>query len=301
MESRDHATCLPLAGRPGLARGLRRPGRLLACGLSLALLGLLASPAAAITENRKKAEALFLEGAKAYRAGDLKTAAAKLEEAEALDTSPMLLFNLGMIYDKQQDVPNAVRCYKAYLMSEPPDANFVRLRLGQLDAKAIAALDQELAAAKAAGIKPGSKLRGAKDPVAPVVPVATPTSPKATGGGGKIRLLTWALLGTGVAALGAGSAFGVLANGAVDDFDAATVRAKAQEAKDSAESHALIANVGFGVGGAALAAGAVLLVLDLTSGGGEPAPGSGGDCLARWSLQPALGPGEAGFLFSRSF
>jgi tetratricopeptide (TPR) repeat protein len=283
----------------------------LVMALVVGLLAGLATPAGAVTENRKKAEALFVQAVTAYKANDLKTAASTLEEAVKLEQHPTLLYNLAMIYDKLGDKENAVRVYKEYLKTIPPDDLLGRVRLKQLDPKAIDALDGEIAEAKAAaaaGIKPVIKPKAggeSTEPVAaPEVPsVKEPITPSTGGGGGlsKVRVLTWGLLGLGVVGLGVGGAFGVMANGSVDDFNSAKLRSEAEDAKDKAESQAMLSNIGFAVGGAAVVAGAVLLVLNLTSEdkAAPAASGSGGDLS--WSVAPLLGPEGGGLSLGVSF
>lgn len=253
-------------------------------------------PAAAITETRRRGEAAFLEGVKAFKAGDLAAAAGHFEAAAAVDAHPVLFFNLAVVYDRLGDKPKAIRYYKDYLRSEPNDAPLGRFRLKQLDPKALEALDKEIEQARLLAAAGGKASRPGGDPGAPEVPEVG-----GGGGGGRIGALTWGVLGVGVAALGAGTVFGVMTQGAVDDFNSATLRSDAEDAQDRAESNALFANVGLGVGAAAVAAGAVLLVLDLTAdppASEDPAAaGSGGG----WTLTPVLSPGAQGLVVGTRF
>lgn len=269
---------------------------LVLCGLLLA-----SSPARALTENRKKGEEAFLEGVKAFKAEKFEEAARQFEVALEADRHPVLLYNLAVAYDRLGDVPKAVKYYKAYLKTSPPDEEFLRLRLGQIDAAALAGLDAEIEAERAAAAAGASGAEPGED--APEVPEV-----QESGGGGLARVsgLTWAVLGLGVVGLGAGGVFGAMSQGAVSDFDSATLRSDAQDAKDRAESNALLANVGFGVGAVAIVGGAVLLVSNLMSDDAPAAAGDGGDAAGApaapgWRLAPLFGPQGGGLSLEGTF
>lgn len=81
------------------------------------------------------------------------------------------------------------------------------------------------------------------------------------------RLWTWITLGSGVALTGAGVAFGLLAEGSQDDYDqrAAAVRVNQGELaslQDEGERNALLSNVFFAAGGAAIVASVILFFVE---------------------------------------
>ncbi len=85
--------------------------------------------------------------------------------------------------------------------------------------------------------------------------------------------LTWTAAGVGVASLATATALGVLSQSREDDARELAVSGdplSAEERFHEAEDFALGANILFGIGGAATAAAAVLVVLDLTAD--EPPP-----------------------------
>lgn len=285
------------SGAPGSRAGascLRVAAALLLCGSLVAV----ARPAAAVTESRKQAEALFLQAVAAFKEDNLQGAAKLFEDALKLDRHPLLLYNLALVYDKLQDKPNAIRSYKEYLKTRPPDDSFIRLRLKQLDPEAVDMLDREMSAAAAvAAAAAGPDAAGEK-------PAEQPGGGSAGGSGlSRVKGLSWAVLGLGVVAIGAGTAFGVMTIGAESDFESAKLRSEAEDAKDRAESSAMLANIGFGVGAVALTTGVVLAVANMVSGGGEPsgATGSGGEVGTSWTVQPLLTPDGGGLLFGQSF
>ncbi len=236
-----------------------------------------ATPASAVTESRRKAEAEFLEGVASYKAKDYAKAIEHFEAALKLDRHPVLLFNLAVAADKKGDKAKAIEYYKEYLKTEPPDDVICRLRLQQLDPKALEALEAEIAAAKAG--ETGDEGAGKKEGEEPEVPELA----KSQGSGEWGRGLAWGMIGLGTVAVAAGGVFGYMVIQDVEDFDSATIRSEAQDAKDAAEFHALLSNVGFGVGLTALTTGVVLY---LVSDGSGAKAGSGGDT---WSVSPYPG------------
>jgi len=107
------------------------------------------------------------------------------------------------------------------------------------------------------------------EPLAPTTPPPAPVeAPRKSGG---IGIVTWGLLGLGVAAAGGAVVFELLradSEQAVRDEPTQVGRA---ERFDEMEQRQTVARVLAGVGGAALIAGGVLLVLDLSSNDSKPA------------------------------
>jgi hypothetical protein len=107
--------------------------------------------------------------------------------------------------------------------------------------------------------------------------------------------------GVGVVLIGVGTAFGLAAKSSEDEYAAIDPTSisdpkkahaeadRAADAYDHAHTQALLSNVMFGVGAAAVAAGAVWLVIALSSDGGsdEAAP-------PQALLTPSLAPGQLG-------
>jgi len=109
------------------------------------------------------------------------------------------------------------------------------------------------------------------------------------------------VLGAGVAAVALGITMGVLARQTQADFDAAAQQLitvdDAHNLEDLAargREQALIANVGWGLGAVALAAGTTLLVLDLTLWDDSDAAPSA-------NVTPIVSPEVAGLLWSVRF
>jgi hypothetical protein len=131
------------------------------------------------------------------------------------------------------------------------------------------------------------------------------TIPEGSDGSKTRRTVGFVLAGVGVAALGAGAVFGILASGQASDAEddpelcpGKVCSDAGREEIDGAETKALISTIGFGVGIAAAAAGVVLIV---TSGGSrspsEAAAGSlpaGSATLRSARVVPAVGPNGGG-------
>ncbi|MBI5525966.1 MAG: PEGA domain-containing protein [Deltaproteobacteria bacterium] len=94
---------------------------------------------------------------------------------------------------------------------------------------------------------------------APQPPPAAAKEVKPEGG----RVWTWVVGGVGVAAVGGGVAFGLLAKGAEDDLHSKSHdSATAQDLADTAQQDALIANIMLGVGGGMIATSIVLFFVE---------------------------------------
>ena len=86
---------------------------------------LVAAPAAAQEDGGVvgRAQALFTQGVAAYDAGNLGEAARLLGEADRLAPSPELAFNIGRVYERMGEAPQAIRYFERYLHDgHPTDA-----------------------------------------------------------------------------------------------------------------------------------------------------------------------------------
>ncbi len=90
-------------------------------------------------------------------------------------------------------------------------------------------------------------------------------------------VLTWALFGGGIALLGGGAVFGLMADGSnqtirdMEESPKSGTWAEAEAAGDDAESQALVANVLYAAGGLAVAGGATLWLMGGESGEADAA------------------------------
>lgn len=136
-------------------------------------------------------------------------------------------------------------------------------------------------------------------PKDPTVPPATKPTEDSKPGPGTLTIAGSVVGGVGVVGVAIGAVFGVFTMSGLDDAesDPALCPNKqctpaGREAIDDAETNGIISTIGFAVGGAAIATGVVLIVLDLT---GAVAP-------RRGALPFRVGgAGDAGASFTVSF
>jgi hypothetical protein len=123
-------------------------------------------------------------------------------------------------------------------------------------------------------------------------PAGEAPPPAATQPGRKLPIGPLILGGAGVLAVAGGIVIGLTTQSAHDDYAKLPVTSKAQagtasDKLDSGRSQALIANVMYGVGAAAIAAGSLWLALELTHHDRDEA-------APRTALLPSLAPGAFG-------
>ncbi len=164
---------------------------------------------------------------------------------------------------------------------------------------------QRVQARPGASLRYTVSLRGALDgPPGPLAlrgpgPEPTPLAPMEAGAGTsrqRSSVLAWTLLGSGVLVLGGGAVFGVLTNETQKEFDEEAGQRRSDDLAARGRQFALTANVLYGLGGALLVSGGVLLVSDLLSDPGPQArqglPASG--TAPRYSLQLLVAPTSLG-------
>lgn len=134
----------------------------------------------------------------------------------------------------------------------------------------------------------------------PGLPPDTGT-PTDSDSGETMRLAGFIVGGVGVVGLGLGAVFGIVASSTASgaEDDAALCPNKqctpaGREEIDSAETSATVSTVGFIVGGAALAAGVVLVVMSFQGGSAEANTGG-------LTLVPTVGAGEGGLTLTGTF
>lgn len=190
------------------------------------------------------AESLFFGGLAHYRAGRFEKAAVAFQQAYVLTEHRDMLYNIARSREQLGDLLAAVDWYRAYLNSKPADETAVIHRIRQLGGDPTP--------------KAAPRLR--KTPKGDEGPLIVRT------GAGP---WPWVALGVGVVAFGAGTAFGMQALDSADSARGAELRSVAQTHKSDAESKALIADLAFGAGAAAIGA-AVYLWLEADAAADSP-------------------------------
>lgn len=188
-------------------------------------------------------------GEQLYRTSNYPAALAEFEKAYQLVPKPALLFNIARTYEVLAELEKAVASYESYLQQAPAaeNADLVRARLANLK--------QRLAQGKE-----DKQDKQDKPPPAPQ-PVEPPSRWKRTAG--------WVTLGVGVASLGTGIAFGVLAKKKADEYESGADGSKLYyELQDIDRDGKRFNNIAIATlvaGGVLAAAGAGLVVWDALS------------------------------------
>jgi tetratricopeptide (TPR) repeat protein len=281
----------------------RMPLRLL--GATIALSALLSAPCALAETAKKKpaagqtdadseARRLFKEGDKLYAEGDYEGAVRAFEKSYELSQQPALQYNLANAYERlgrYDDGVKALQLYEPHAASD--EREVVRRRIKKLQERA----EQQKKEAPAAS--PPSAPATAEAPAsaepAPA-PAPTPEGEQTTAAGPPV--LSYVLLGVGAVGIGVGSYFGLQALSSKSDAEKLcpsaggkrTCPATADDALSSNTRNAVVADVGFGVGIAALAVGGYLLF----SGGKSKE-------TTATQLRPSAGPQGGGFSLIGTF
>ncbi len=214
--------------------------------LAALALVLAASTAAAQTADPAALEA---SGSKHFELAEYPAAIADFKEAFRISDRPELLFNIAQAYRLAGDCGQARTFYKTYLRRVPdaPNADQVRVRIDEPCAD------------------PAPAVAPTETPVQPVQgpqPVVVPGRRWKTTAG-------FATAGAGVLGVGLGVVFGVRGRSKADELrDACAVECSSETAKsldDAGSAANRNAVIGFVAGGALLATGVVLVLLDRPS------------------------------------
>jgi len=211
-------------------------------------------------------------GAKYYQQGNYEQALEEFRKAHKLKQRPELLFNIGRCQEALGKGELAIASYKTYLEQKPGASN------RKLVEKRIENIQRRLAGAEPA------------KPDKPAAPAPSPEPEPEGKGAGVIKIAGWSAVGLGVASLVAAGVMGGLALDRNSDYEEAynTTHLRYSEAKHLLEDSRNFEKASFallGVGVAAAAAGAGLLVWDMMRG--EESDESSGEEAV--SVRPTLG------------
>ena len=271
---------------------------------------LLFSAGAALGAERDSARDHYVKGTRAYELGLYDEAIAEYTAAYKIKDDPALLFNIGQAHRLAGHAAEALRFYKTYLAKVPDASNRSEVEAKMSDLAKQIEQQKQAAAAPSPAVPPtpspatASPSPGAV-PAADPGPASPPTNPPpaaapapvtvaeaapAKTGGRGMRLAGIASAAGGLALVGTGIAFGVLAKQAGDElteldrdrgiFDPAT--------EEAGQRDQLLSRIFIGVGAAAVATGVVLYVL----GTGDDQPASQAFVIA-----PSIAPNAAGATF----
>lgn len=239
--------------------------------------------------EKDEAEQLSADAIAKFQSKDFDGAAALFEQAYAIDPQPNYLFNIGRVYEEAGNLEKAVEYYGKFVKQPGVDLDSRGVALERLKV-----LREILKATGEPEEDPEDKQPEDKQPEPePEDPPPPPPEPVDDGSEKKRKALRGAgfgVLGVGAAAIIGGAVAGGLAQGDNNAAAEAATPADGQALLDSSRTKALAADVLFGVGGALVLTGVILVAV------GYKKPKS-----ERVAFTPTFGPRGAGAHFSLRF
>jgi hypothetical protein len=230
------------------------------------------------TEAEKdEASKLSDQAIEKFQAKDYEGAVALFEKAYSIDPNPNYLFNIGRVYEEAGTLDKAVEFYAKFVKQPGVDLDSRGVALDRL--KVLRSILEETTEKPVEPEKePEKEPEVVAPPPEPVVDQDAERKRKGMRGAG------FAMLGIGAAALIGGGVAGGLAQGDQNKADTAATPLEGQEFLESSKTKSLAANVLFGVGGAVLLTGVILVAVGFS----KPKPSS------RVAVTPSFGPRGGG-------
>lgn len=254
-------------------------------------------------EEAERSEAFkkhVAEAREAYAAKNYERALEFFKKAYAINDTPNLLFNMGLVNEKMGRLDQSLEYYEKFVTSPEVGLKLRAKAQKRIDVIRPIVEDQEKKKAKKGPDTTGDGTEGNGDGAKKADDSDTVAPPPSTGNDGKGRkAASFALLGTGVASLAAGGVFVALSNQAETDFQSAPTAAARRQEQQAAYTRMWIAD-GFLLGGIALVGTGTVLLLTGPSGA-ETEADAGATEKPAAALVPSVGPRGAGFSFSASF
>ena len=147
---------------------------LAAVAVLLAPVAVRAQPADTVTEARQH----FQSGKQLFDAGDYRGAIREFEAANRLAPAPLLLFNIGLAYERLGEAAPALQHFKAYLEQQPNASNrsLVEIKIARLEGE-----QGQGQATPGQGATPGTVQGATPTPGQPgATPAPAPGQPNAT-------------------------------------------------------------------------------------------------------------------------
>lgn len=204
-------------------------------------------PAAEARSPRARALEIFREGRSAYEKGEFAAASALLQQAYEIHPEPVLLYDLGRVFESMGELERAKDAYARFLLADPGavDRGAIEKRIEtlgrQIAEKNRPSLDEKVA----------EKNRPKRDEK-----VAVKRS---------VSLLPWVVAGVGVGGLGAGIVLGQVS---LDKHDAAASERQVEASfalQRDAKNFATASNVCLVAGGVIALGGTVWGLVDIFS------------------------------------
>jgi tetratricopeptide (TPR) repeat protein len=167
----------------------------------VAVVGGVAAPASALTEDEERAKAHFLAGQSYYEQASYADALKEFNEAYRISKRPPLLYNIARCYESMEQLDKAIEALQMYLQVSPnaDDRIAIESRIKNL---------QDRQAAKKEAPPPPTTPQPVTPPPTPAAVSPTPTVTAAPARP-RHHLYTWVLGGVGIGALGAALGTGI--------------------------------------------------------------------------------------------
>jgi tetratricopeptide (TPR) repeat protein len=253
-------------------------------------------PSYAQSKGAKAADSHYKLGKKAYTLGHFPEAIEEFEKAYDLKPEPVFLFNIAQSHRQNGNLQRAIFFYRRYLEADPgaKDRADIEKRITDAEAQLAAEKERSLAppppvVAPQPAPTPSPSAAPAPVPEPTPVPLAVqpaPAPPPHAGSTpGRGLLVSGIVTGSvGLLAIGGGVLSYVHANTLHNQANTGRYDKKKE---DSSNTFRTVAWVAFGVGGAAVATGTILMIVGAKSKAGESsvalapllAPGCGGASL----------------------
>jgi tetratricopeptide (TPR) repeat protein len=233
-------------------------------------------------EEKSEAEALSDKAIEEFSAKNYVGAVELFKQAYEIDPQPNYLFNIGRVYEEAGDFQNAVDYYGKFVKQPGVDLDSREVALERL--RVLRAILEETKEPKEEPEEPKEEPKDEPQVTPPPQPVDTDAQRKRKA----MRGAGFGLVGAGAGALIGAAVVGSLAQGDRDkafDFDEADSLAARQDFLDKSHTKAVTADVLFGVGGALLLTGVVLVAIGYSKPKSQP---------PRVALTPGFGPTGGG-------
>lgn len=226
-----------------------------------ALFGLLVAPAQAVaqddSERIQKVEALSAEGAELFNADKHEEAIDRFTKAYDLEPVPVLLFNIARCYEALEKWDDAEEYYQKFVRSPDTDSDARELAMDRIDSVRGAREAELEMKKKEEEARAAKEAKEAEEKEEPEIEEVDPPD----------MLPAYASLGAGVGLLAGGAAMGLMARSNADTMtDSSLAYDERLDARSSARTQGIVADVFYVSGVAATAAGVYLFMSARRSG-----------------------------------
>ncbi len=226
----------------------------------------------------KKVEALAASAREAFEQGDFAKAVAEYIKAYQLQPEAPLVYNIAFIYDRKLGERALAMTYYRHFVEDPDaDPTLVEKALSRLEELKAEEDAEEARRKEEAERRAEAERKEEARRRALAHPVERPMTTTALAG--------WVTLGAGVALAAGGAGLWAVAAGDQHDFEASTSLSEKKSLRSSGQSAALGSDVLLALGGAAVGAGALLVILDAASAPAPPAAEGEGRVGVTWDAR----------------